>query len=135
MIGLSYILVCALIISFNTLVKFRDFFSVVVHYPFFAELSTGEGSLTRRHKCISYRVYRQFPHGGYNNAFESDDIDPYSTSGGETSSGDSTDEENEVHRQRQPQSQNQARTGNPVCFFIFMFELAGILKFFIDLVA
>lgn len=71
-------------------------FLVVVHHPFSAKLPDGDTIDTRRHNCISYRIYRQFPYDGYIAPADLEEADPYGTSGGE-SSEESTESESEEY--------------------------------------
>lgn len=56
---------------------------VIAHYPVTVTLPIPDGLGTRRHNCLSKRIYRQFPYDGY---IEQEDhsIDTYESSGGES---------------------------------------------------
>lgn len=56
---------------------------VIAHYPVTVSLPIPDGLGTRRHNCLSKRIYRQFPYDGY---IEQEDhsIDTYESSGGES---------------------------------------------------
>jgi hypothetical protein len=56
---------------------------VIVHYPVTVTLPIPDGLGTRRHNCLSKRIYRQFPYDGYIEQ-EAHSIDTYESSGGES---------------------------------------------------